>query len=136
MRKISAAAVLDRLLPALGLKNDSELARVLGTGASTVSSWRKRDSVPFAICAEFATKHDWSLDWLMFGEGDMSGGVGPGGLAAETPREEGLLTLFRELPEAEQQEIQQAAEEKKRLREVERKLEEVSAQLAGRKAAS
>ncbi len=58
------------------------------------------------------------------------------GLAAETPREEGLLSLFRELPEDEQREIQRLAEEKKRLREVERKLEEVSARLAGRKAAS
>lgn len=85
-----------------------------------------------AICSRLNV----STDWLLTGQGEMLRGAAAPGLAAETPREEGLLSLFRELPEDEQREIQRLAEEKKRLREVERKLEEVSARLAGRKSAS
>lgn len=84
-----------------------------------------------AICARLGV----SIDWLLTGEGPMRRGGAAAGLATENPREEGMLNLFRELPEAEQREIQQVASEKKRLREVEQKLEEVSAQLAGRKSA-
>jgi len=136
MRKITASAVLDRLIPALGLKTDSELARLLDTAPSTISSWRKRNSVPFAICAKFAEEHDWSLDWLMFGEGGtQQPSTTSSQVTAKNPRESAVLTLFRTLTEDEQREIQTAAEEKKRLRELEQRLETMAALLAEKRCA-
>jgi len=135
MRKISAAAVMNRLIPALGLKTDSDLAKLLDTAPSTISSWRKRDSVPFAICAKFAEEHGWSLDWLMFGEGSAQGHPATSHqVVAENPREEAVLTMFRSLPEAEQRDIQKAAEDKKRMQDMEQRLEEVTALLMEKRA--
>ena len=56
-------------------------------------------------------------------------GTSSQGMAAENAREEAVLTLFRALDEDAQREIQQAAEEKKRLRDVERRLDDLSAAL-------
>ncbi|HET8898797.1 MAG TPA: helix-turn-helix domain-containing protein [Rhodanobacteraceae bacterium] len=134
--KDDASAVLGRLALLLGVHNDSQLAKAAGVNRQTLGSWRSRGSVSYELCIKIARERGASLDWLLTGEGPMLRGTEAPGLATQNRREEGLLALFRELPEAEQREIQQAAEEKKRLREVERKLEEVSAQLAGRKAAS
>lgn len=125
MRKILADDVLDRLIPALGLKNDSELAKRLDTAPSTISSWRKRDSVPFAICATFAQERGWSLDWLMFGEGEMYKSVQASNAVPENQRERALLELFRALGEDQQREIQGLADDKKRLMELELRLEEL-----------
>lgn len=131
MRNISASAVLERLVLGLGLKNDSDLAKLLDTGASTISSWRKRDSVPFAICVDFAVERGLSLDWLLIGEGERFRGAGAGKLATETARESTVLSLLRQLPDDDQHEIQLVAQGKKRLREVEQRLEQVTAVLAG-----
>lgn len=76
-----------------------------------------------SICSRLGV----SADWLLTGEGDMYRAGGAGGLATETPREEAVLALFRELDEDAQREIQRAAEEKKRLRDVERRLDDLSA---------
>lgn len=46
------------------------------------------------------------------------------------PREQALLALWRELDEDAQREIQRAAEEKKRLTNLEKQLEELSAAVA------
>jgi len=136
MRKIFAADVLNRLIPSLGLKTDSELAKLLDTAPSTISSWRKRNSVPFAICAKFAEEHGWSLDWLMFGEGSAQGPLATSNqVIAENPREEAVLTMFRALSEEEQRDIQKAAEDKKRMQDMEQRLEEITALLMEKHAA-
>ena len=46
------------------------------------------------------------------------------------PQEEAILTLFRSLEEADRREIQSAAEEKKRIRDIEQRLEDLTAALA------
>jgi len=135
MRKIFAADVLNRLIPSLGLKTDSDLAKLLDTAPSTISSWRKRNSVPFAICAKFAEEHGWSLDWLMFGEGTAQGPPTTNSqVVAENPREEAVLTMFRALSENEQRDIQKAAEDKKRMQDMEQRLEEITALLMEKRA--
>lgn len=48
-------------------------------------------------------------------------------LEADTPREQALLALWRELDEDAQREIQRAAEEKKRLTSLERRVSELEA---------
>jgi len=136
MRKISAADVLSRLIPALGLKTDSELAKLLDTTPSTISGWRKRNSVPFTICAKFAEEHGWSLDWLMFGDGTAQGRPTTSNqVVAENPREEAVLTMFRAISDEEQQDIQKAIEGKKRMQDMEQRLKEITAILMEKRVA-
>lgn len=129
MRISSSEEVLARLAHVMGVKTDRALADALDVSPTTFSSWKSRDSIPYEKCVHVASTKGISLDWLITGVGDMRRGAVPG-LVPETPREEAVLALFRELTEGEQREIQQAVEEKKRLREVERKLAEMSAALA------
>ncbi|MGV6473551.1 helix-turn-helix domain-containing protein [Azotobacter vinelandii] len=78
-----------------------------------------------------------SIDWLLTGEGPMRRGetsavpvqqVPP--TVEMSPREQALLALWRELGEDAQREIQGAAEEKKRLNDLERQLKELAAVVA------
>lgn len=74
-------------------------------------------------------------DWLLTGEGPMRRGeigqVAPA--SAENPREQALLALWRELDDDSQREIQLAAEEKKRLKTLEQRLQELEAVVAAGK---
>lgn len=77
-----------------------------------------------------------SADWLLTGEGSPLRDRGRGELAqAESlnPEEAAVLALYRALDGDARREIHTVAEEKKRLREVERQLRAVQAELAGRK---
>lgn len=75
-----------------------------------------------------------SSDWLLTGEGPMLRGESAqapsaGGEAAN-PREQAILELYRALDEDAQREIQSAAEEKKRLKTLEQRLQELEAVVA------
>lgn len=80
-----------------------------------------------------------SVDWLLTGEGSMfryggaTGVAEPAQAQAGDPREQALLTLFRELGEEDQREIQHAAEEKKRLKRLEQRIAELEAVVADAK---
>lgn len=76
--------IIQRMRQVYGAKNDSALANELNLAVSAPSNWRQRNSPPFAICADMAAKKGVSLDWLIFGIGDMRLGV-----RAETPRKRG-----------------------------------------------
>lgn len=52
---------------------------------------------------------------------------------ANSPHEEAVMTLYRSLSEKDQREIQSAAEEKKRIREIEQRVDDLTAALAGGK---
>lgn len=56
-------------------------------------------------------------------------------LSAETEREGAVLSLLRQLPDADQQEIELAAQTKKRLLDAERRLEQMTKDLAASHAA-
>lgn len=135
MRKESVRSVLDRLHKVLGVKNDSQLCEALEVSRSTVGSWIARESVPYAICVDVAAGRGISLDWLLTGEGSMLRGSTAGtaeekGGYLSNPREQALLTLWRELDEDAQREIQHAAQEKKRLSTLESRLSELEAVVA------
>lgn len=131
MNKKSLDAVLGRMMGLLGVKTDSELARALPVNRQTLASWRKRDSVPYLECIKFCEDHGVSLDWLLTGEGPMQRGDAPmPATAPETPREQAMLALWRELGEDDQREIQRVAEEKKRLTSLEQRLAELEAVVA------
>ena len=131
----SAASVLDRLHQVFGVKNDNQLGDALQVNRSTLGNWRSRDSVPYTVCVDVALERGVSLDWLLTGEGPMRRAeVGRAATAnAESPREQALLALWRELDEDAQREIQLAAEEKKRLKTLEQRLQELEAVVAAGK---
>lgn len=50
--------------------------------------------------------------------------------SSNSPEEDAILTLYRSLAESDKREIQSAAEEKKRIRDIEQRLEDLTAALA------
>lgn len=131
MRKSGSADVISRLKLAIGTKSDSELGTALGVPPQTISSWKSRDSVPYAKCVEVAEERNISLDWLLTGDGPMRRGE-PETRVQEapaayviSPHERAILELFRSLDEEAQRELQSVAAEKKRLRDMERRLQQL-----------
>lgn len=68
---MEAEDIIRRMRQVYGVKTDSALATELNLGISAPSNWRQRNSPPYAICVEIALKKGISLDWLIFGIGDM-----------------------------------------------------------------
>lgn len=137
MRKKSATAVLARLKTLTGCTTDTALASALGISPQTLSSWKSRDTIPYALCVEMADERGISLDWLLVGEGPMTRGETGAPATRESaavydisPGERALLELFRSLGENDRQEIQLVASEKKRLTLIELRLEELAAAVA------
>lgn len=128
-------AVLARLKIVTNAATDTALAKALGISPQTLSSWKIRDSIPYALCVSLARERGISLDWLLTGEGSMLRGVSApvAEMAVSNPQEEAILELFRSLGEAGKREIQSAAEEKKRLMDVEQRLKDLTEALADTK---
>lgn len=129
MQRTDVTSVLERLAQTLGSRTGSQLAEALGVSPQTISSWKSRESVPYAQCVSIASEWGISLDWLLTGEGQMRRGEGQVP-SPENPREKALLALWRELDEHAQREIQGAAEEKKRLKMLEQRVQELEAVVA------
>ncbi|MDL5600507.1 helix-turn-helix transcriptional regulator [Bacillus subtilis] len=123
---------MDRLHEVFGVKNDNQLGDALQVNRSTLGNWRSRDSVPYTICVDLALERGVSLDWLLTGEGAMyreNIGNAPAE-SADSPREQAMLALWRELDEDAQRDVQRHAEDKKRLKNLEMQLQELSAAVA------
>ncbi|MCQ8103268.1 helix-turn-helix domain containing protein [Methylomonas sp. SURF-2] len=120
----SANNVIDRLALIFEAKNDSDLCKYLGLARTTLSTWRGRDSVPYAICVQIAQEKGISLDWLLAGEGPMYRNqvaeVSEGYTLDQ--RHTNLLALFDAVTDEQQREILAAAQEKERLNRLEEQL--------------
>jgi len=123
MRISNSADVIARLKLITATTTDSALAERLGISPQTLSSWKGRKRIPYAVCIDLAEARDISLDWLLGGAGPMQRACaqGPSPSAAEAQ----LLAVFRALGSEDQTFIQHAAEERKRIRELERRLDEL-----------
>lgn len=128
MHKEGVDAVLDRLKDVFRVSTDSELARALNSSAQTVSSWRARNSVPYAICVQIANDRGLSLDWLIRGIQDEHVKATSGNDDL-TPRERILLDLFNGLNPDIQQEVLRDASEKQRIVEMENQLAKLQAEM-------
>ena len=62
-----ASEILDRMILALNLKNDSELSKKIGVSAQAVSKARNTGKLPVSWIPKFAHQHKISTDWLFFG---------------------------------------------------------------------
>jgi DNA-binding XRE family transcriptional regulator len=65
----TASHVIDRMKEAVDAKNDSDLAKLIGVAKTTISSWRKRNSVPYRECVDISFRYAQRLDWLLTGRG-------------------------------------------------------------------
>jgi DNA-binding transcriptional regulator YiaG len=72
---MDADDIIRRMRQVYDVKHDTELALVLGLSKAAPSNWRQRNSPPYEICVEIAGKKGVSLDWLIFGVGNMRLGV-------------------------------------------------------------
>lgn len=133
MRSKKSQAVLTRLKQITGTKSDASLSSALKISPQTLSSWKGRDSTPYSLCVDIAQTRGISLDWLLLGEGPILRPV-PGQSSEENQdnsnRENTILALWRLLNEEDRHAIQYALEEKRRLRDMELQLAEMTAILA------
>lgn len=125
------AAVLARMKLVTQSATDSSLAAALGVSPQTVSSWKGRDSIPYAICVELADQHGVSLDWLLVGEGPKFRAhtqriLSP---ASDPEWEAQLIAQLRQLSPDDQRAIAVAVQEKQRIRELEQQVEEIASLL-------
>lgn len=133
MRSKKSQAVLTRLKLITGTSTDAALSLALQISPQTLSSWKGRDSTPYAICIDIAQDRGISLDWLLLGEGPILRNVAtnaPDITQEGTTREHTILALWRLLDEDDRCAIQNALEEKRRLRDLELKLAEVTSALS------
>ncbi|MBV7575653.1 helix-turn-helix domain containing protein [Pseudomonas sp. PDM32] len=133
MRSKKSQAVLARLKQVTGTKTDASLSSALQISPQTLSSWRGRDSTPYSLCVEIAQARGISLDWLLLGEGPiLRQTITDSSQTAQesTTQENTILALWRLLDENDRCAIQNALEEKQRLRDMELRLSEMAAMLA------
>lgn len=133
MRSKKSQAVLTRLKLITGSSTDAALSSALNISPQTLSSWKGRDSTPYAICIDIAQTRGISLDWLLLGEGPIVRPVStitPDAPPENTPQEHTILALWRLLNEGDKSAIQHALEEKRRLRDLELKLAEMASTLS------
>lgn len=113
-----------------------EASEVVGIPYRTLQNYLLGEREPNAkAMAAIRTHLGISLDWLLTGEGSKFRGAAPESLDMQTvtQQEEAILALYRSLGEAGKREIQSAAEEKKRLMDVEQRLKDLTEALADSK---
>ncbi|WP_339490567.1 helix-turn-helix domain-containing protein [Pseudomonas rhizophila] len=131
-------SISERLRSVLDAKGLSikQAADIIGIPYRTLQNYLLDEREPNAKAMSALRTHlGISVDWLLTGEGPMfHGSVGEVAQAqAANKQEEAILELFRSLGEAGKREIQSAAEEKKRLMDVEQRLKDLTEILADSK---
>lgn len=127
MSTLSLSAILHRMKDLTGARTDAELAKALSISPQTLSSWKIRGSIPYALCMELAQKHGVSLDWLLLGDGQQNRTP-----SASLPQghpsawEADLLDQLRALSALDLQAIRATIEDKLRISQLERRLEELT----------
>lgn len=136
MSKLDIDDVLARLKQLFDISSDSALSRQLDTTPQTISSWRARQRVPYAVCIEIATQYGVSLDWLLLGKDVMSPlAQEPIPEAFAPPKDQKhdddpepsqqcqhVMKTFSRLPERDQRDVLNFIEEKLRIRDMEQRL--------------
>lgn len=131
-------SIATRLRSVLDLKGLSikEASEAVGIPYRTLQNYLLDEREPNAKAMGALRTHlGVSVDWLLTGEGSMFHGVSAVGADPKTQNEQEktMLELFRSLGDAGKREIQSAAEEKKRLMDVEQRLKDLTEALADTK---
>lgn len=121
--------ISDRIRRAIEMRGLSlkEAAARCGIPYSTLQNWVGDIREPRLEGVAAISSHlGISADWLLTGEGEPIKAQGSAGL---TPKQFAVLQLYDALSEDDQREICSAAQEKKRLRELEQHYQELRAEL-------
>ncbi|GAA0841246.1 helix-turn-helix domain-containing protein [Marinobacter szutsaonensis] len=118
-----------------GVDKDAELARALDISPQTLSSWRQRSAVPYALCVECAKSKGASLDWLLYGEGPMMREEKALEDEADTAQPQScadlraqITKILEDLPRKDLEDILSESIHRKRLRTLEQRFENLQAQ--------
>lgn len=63
--------ILLRLYGFMGFKKDLEFCEKFNIKANTLSTWKKRDSIPYELLEKISQNENISLDWLFFGNKEI-----------------------------------------------------------------
>jgi len=137
MSSVQTSDVLARLKSVFAVSSDTELAKALDTSAQTISSWKSRNHIPYAICVDLAIRKGLSLDWLICGITDRQlpppppsvNEPGDGYAASPDARARRLLELFHDLNAEQQQNILREVQEKHRVVQMQRQIEQLQAEM-------
>jgi hypothetical protein len=66
-----SSKIIDRVIKHKGFKTDLKLAEYWCITPTTVTNWRKRNSIPFEKIITFCKDEGISLDYIFTGEGEM-----------------------------------------------------------------
>lgn len=118
-----SAEIISRLKQITTTSTDSGLSERIGVSPQTLSSWKGRERMPYSVCIDLAEQHGISLDWLLTGVGPMKRTAELEASSSEP--EQRMLAIFRTLTVADQQFVQQIAQERQRLRDLEQRLDKL-----------
>jgi len=127
--------VFSRMKKIFGVERDADLARALAISPQTLSSWRQRAAVPYALCAECAKTKGASLDWLLYGEGHMMRGesaspatFNPNATGEDSVIRMQIYEILESLPHEDLEDILSEAAHRQRLRALEHRFETLQEQ--------
>lgn len=124
----TASDVIGRLKVALSVDRDTDLSKLLNIPKTTISGWKGRESIPYEICVQVADDTGYSIDWLLTGMGPRKRGVVEDVRASYSPvdpQEQAIVDLYRALDDDAKRDIRDAAQEKKRIRDLEQRIKDV-----------
>ncbi|MGB0695401.1 MAG: helix-turn-helix domain-containing protein [Rhodospirillaceae bacterium] len=67
LNQLDALAIIDRMKEAAETSLDTELATYLGLPKTTVSSWRRRKTIPYSDCVRLSYMTGQPVDWILTG---------------------------------------------------------------------
>jgi transcriptional regulator with XRE-family HTH domain len=59
--------IIERIKEKFSLKNETQVAKLLNVEQNTLSSWKKRNKIPYDKLDELALQNQISLDWILSG---------------------------------------------------------------------
>jgi transcriptional regulator with XRE-family HTH domain len=83
--------IINRLKDFFQLKNETEVAKFLNVEQNTLSSWKKRDKIPYERLDEIALQNKISIEWILSGD------------SADIQKDEELLRYFNSLSQEKQE---------------------------------
>lgn len=90
----SIEEIIKYLIDKYNLKTESELAKLLGVEANTLSGWKKREKIPFDNLLKIVNEKNTSLDEIL--------GITNNNFA-QSDTEQELLLNFKKLPKEKQE---------------------------------
>ncbi len=126
-----AEVVIARLKEVFSVASDSALCEQIGVSPQTLSSWKARNKIPYANCVEISKQKGVSLDWLLTGRGNklLTAVTEVGNDDGFSRADIALMELLNQLDPEVRRDLLRGAEEKQRMRELEKKVAELSSEL-------